>query len=182
MSVAVKSEFWHFICFLLIRCHKESDTLTWKQATYYISHLHSWLKNEDWHTELCSFSVYSFSLSLMQTCGCMHSHFHCPPSPLVCSLADGVRLRGDATSPAGCHQPRHHLQTHMHPWVTLTHIHAPADHQGCSQRQATNNLLPSHEIRLKEVYCHSLFKVNEVLISVRLCITKALVMNYTVVL
>lgn len=66
---------------------------------------------------------------------------------------------------------------------TYKHIHTlsfpPAD---TNIRQATKNWLPSHEIRLKEVYCHSLFKVNEVLISVRLCIHKPSVMNYTVVL
>lgn len=87
------------------------------------------------------------------------------------------------TKDAGCMQSNVITSEDMLFTYKHTHIHTlsfpPAD---TNIRQATKNWLPSHEIRLKEVYCHSLFKVNEVLISVRLCIHKPSVMNYTVVL
>lgn len=87
------------------------------------------------------------------------------------------------TKDAGCMQSNVITSEDMLFTCKHTHIHTlsfpPAD---TNIRQATKNWLPSHEIRLKEVYCHSLFKVNEVLISVRLCIHKPSVMNYTVVL
>lgn len=87
------------------------------------------------------------------------------------------------TKDAGCMQSNVITSEDMLFTCKHTHIHTlsfpPAD---TNIRQATKNRLPSHEIRLKEVYCHSLFKVNEVLISVRLCIHKPSVMNYTVVL
>lgn len=199
-----------FVFFLFIATKNPTNSLGNKLHIIFPIYIHGWRMKIDIHYCALSLSP-SFSYRRVDTCTHIFTALHRHSSVLLLMesgsegmlhlplavISQGITYRHTCihgshlltsmhlqiTKDAGCMQSNVITSEDMLFTYKHTHIHTisfpPAD---TNIRQATKNWLPSHEIRLKEVYCHSLFKVNEVLISVRLCIHKPSVMNYTVVL